>query len=158
MRITFRHLAPLLCGLAALAAPAPAAAQRSHIGAHVGYDFDRDLAVAGGQLSLPLNYVVELYPSVDVYLGEPAGESLIGFSGDVKLRLNPGAPLQLYVGGGVNALRASAGGAHSTDTGWDLFGGLESRFGLTHPYVEARTLHHDRSTLLVIAGLNITLF
>src|SRR6058998_2821650 len=66
---------PAALGLAALAA-APAAAQRSHIGAHVGYDFDRDFAVAGGQLSLPLNYVVELYPSVDVYLGEPAGESL----------------------------------------------------------------------------------
>ena len=47
MRIAFRQLAPLLFGLAALAA-APAAAQRSHIGAHVGYDFDRDFAVAGG--------------------------------------------------------------------------------------------------------------
>ena len=45
MRIAFRQLAPLLFGLAALAA-APAAAQRSHIGAHVGYDFDRDFAVA----------------------------------------------------------------------------------------------------------------
>src|SRR6266496_5910079 len=119
MRTTSRHLVPRLCGLAALVAPGPAAAQRSHIGAHVGYDFDRDLAVVGGQLSLPLNYVVELYPSVDVYLGEPAGESLVGFSVDLKLRLNPGAPLQLYVGGGVNALRASAGGGHTTDTGWD---------------------------------------
>ncbi len=154
MKRTFGSLAPALIALGALTAPV--AAQRSHIGVHVGYDFDRDNTVLGGQLSLPVNRFVELYPSVDAYLVDVG--SLVGFNGDLKLRLNPGAPLQLYVGGGVNVLRANAGGVGATDTGWDLLGGLESRLGSTHPYVEARTLHHDRSTLQLAAGLNITLF
>ncbi len=154
MTRTFRPLAPVLVALAALAAPV--AAQRSHIGAHAGYDFDGDNAVVGGQLSLPLNRFLELYPSVDVYLVNRG--SLVGFNGDLKYRLNPGMPLQLYVGGGVNALRTSAGGSSATDTGWDILAGLESRFGYTHPYVEARALYHDRSTFLLSAGLNLTLF
>jgi len=148
---------PLTLALVALAAlAAPAAAQRSHIGAHAGYDFDGDNPVVGGQLSLPLNRFVELYPSVDIYLVD--GGSLVGFNGDLKYRLNPGMPLQLYVGGGVNVLRTGTGGSSATDTGWDLLGGLESRFGYTHPYVEGRVLYHDRSTFLLSAGLNITLF
>ena len=113
--------------------------------------------MVGGQLSLPLNRFLELYPSVDVYLVDTG--SLLGFNGDLKYRLLPGAALQLYVGGGINVLRASGGGGVSTtDTGWDLFGGFESRQSYIHPYVEARALQHDRSTLLVTAGLNITLF
>jgi hypothetical protein len=155
MSATFRSLTPALVALAALAAPA--AAQRAHIGAHAGYDFDNDHSAVGGQLSLPLNRFLELYPSLDVYLVDPG--SLVGFSGDLKYRLNPGAPLQFYVGGGVNVLRSSAGGASTSDTGWDLLGGLESRAGYTHPYVEARALHHNtRSVLQLDAGLNITLF
>ena len=154
MTRTFGSLALALIALTLLTAPV--AAQRSHIGVHAGYDFDRDKAAFGGQVSLPLSRFVELYPSVDVYLVDVG--SLVGFNGDLKFRLNPGAPLQLYVGGGVNVLRASAGGVGATDTGWDLLGGLESRFGYTHPYVEGRALHHDRSAFQLNAGLNITLF
>src|SRR6266487_3572021 len=109
MTKTLSSLAPALVALGVLATPV--AAQLSHIGAHVGYDFDGDDTVVGGQLSLPLNRVLELYPSVDVYL---------------------------------------------VDVG--LLGGLESRFGYTHPYVEGRALHHDRSAFQLNAGLNITLF
>jgi hypothetical protein len=154
MTNTFRSLAPALVALWTLAAPV--AAQRSHIGAHVGYDFDGNNTVVGGQLSLPLSRVLELYPSVDVYFVDVG--SLVAFNGDLKYRLNPGTTLQLYVGGGVNVRRASAGGASTTDTGWDLLGGLESRFGSTHPYVEGRAVHHDRSAFQLNAGLNITLF
>jgi len=151
----FRSLAPALVALWALAVPV--AAQRSHIGVHVGYDFDGDNTVVGGQLSLPLSRVLELYPSVDVYLVD-AG-SLVAFNGDLKYRLNPGARPQFYVGGGVNVLRASAGGTSSTDTGWDLLGGIESRLGYTHPYVEGRArFHGDRSAFQLNAGLNVTLF
>lgn len=154
MTTPLRPLVPALVALAALTAPV--AAQRSHIGAHAGYDFDGDNTIVGGQLSLPLNRVVELYPSIDVYLVDPG--SLVGFNGDLKYRLNPGASLQFYIGGGVNVLRTRVGGVTTTDTGWDLLGGLESRVGYTHPYVEGRALHHDRSTLQLGAGLNITLF
>src|SRR5881296_1887657 len=142
MHTTVRSVPQVLLALAVLAAPA--VAQRSHIGMHAGYDYDRDDAVVGGQLSLPLNRFVELYPSVDVYLGEIG--SLVGFSGDLKYRLNPGARPQFYLGGGVNVLRVSAGGTSSTDTGWDLLGGIESRLGYTHPYVEGRARFHGEQS------------
>ncbi len=150
MTKTFQVLAALLV------CTAPARAQRAHIGPHAGYDFDRNVGLAGGQMSLPLSRFVELYPSLDVYFVDTG--SLLGFNGDLKLRLQPGAPLQLYVGGGVNALRAHAGNTSTTDTGWDLFAGLETRLGYSHPYIEGRALEHGRSTFQLMAGINITLF
>ncbi|HET7790384.1 MAG TPA: hypothetical protein VFK78_06255 [Gemmatimonadales bacterium] len=152
MRKTFLALAVLL------AVSGPAAAQRSHVGVHAGYDFDRDVALAGGQLSLPLSRFVELYPSADVYF--VSSGSLLGLNGDLKLRLRPGAPLQTYVGGGVNFLSAhpQGGGPGATDTGWDLFVGFESRRGYVHPYLEGRVQEHTRSVFHLLGGLNITLF
>lgn len=141
---------------ALLACAAPARAQRAHIGPHAGYDFDRNVGLAGGQMSLPLSRYVELYPSVDVYFVDVG--TLIGFNGDLKLRLQPGMPLQLYVGGGVNALRTHAGGTSNTDTGWDLLGGVETRLGYSHPYIEGKVLEHNASTFQLMAGINITLF
>jgi hypothetical protein len=155
MNRTVRSVPQIALALSLLAAPA--VAQRSHIGVHAGYDFDTDDAVVGGQVSLPLSRYVELYPSVDVYLVSTG--SLVGLSGDLKYRLAPRARPELYLGGGVNVLRSSAGGATATDTGWDLFGGVESRLGYTHPYVEGRgRFHGDRSAFQLNAGLNITLF
>jgi hypothetical protein len=141
---------------ALLVCAAPARAQRAHIGPHAGYDFDRNVALAGGQLSLPLSRYVELYPSLDVYFVNTG--SLLGFNGDLKLRLQPGRPLQLYLGGGLNALRANAGSTTATDTGWDLLGGLETRLGYSHPYIEGKMLQHNGSTFQLMAGINITLF
>jgi opacity protein-like surface antigen len=83
--------------------------------------------------------------------------SVVGFNGDLKLRLAPGQPLQLYVGGGVNMLRTHAGSTSTTDTGWDLLAGLETRLGYSHQYVEGWMLDHDRSTFQLIGGINITL-
>jgi len=103
----------------------------------------------------PGRLVAQLGP--DAALDPPRLAQLVA-RGKGKYRLTPGAPLQFYVGGGLNVLRPSAGGTSSTDTGWDLFGGLESRRSYIHPYVEARALLHDRSTLQVNAGLNFTLF
>jgi len=141
---------------ALLACTATARAQRAHIGPHAGYDFDRNVALAGGQISLPLSRYVELYPSVDVYFVDTG--TLIGFNGDLKLRLQPGQPLQLYVGGGLDALRAHAGSTSATDTGWDLLGGIETRLGYSHPYIEGKVLQHNGSTFQLMAGINITLF
>jgi opacity protein-like surface antigen len=139
-----------------LVCAASARAQRAHIGPHAGYNFDRNVGLAGGQISLPLSRYVELYPSVDVYFVDTG--SLIGFNGDLKLRLQPGRPLQLYVGGGVNALRVHAGSTGNTDTGWDLLGGIETRLGYSHPYIEGKMLQHNGSTFQLMAGINITLF
>jgi hypothetical protein len=135
------------------ATAATARAQRSHIGPHAGYNFDLDRALLGAQLLLPVGRAVELYPSFDYYFVDQG--SLVGFSGDLKFRFPTGGPSMFYFGGGVNFLRASAG---STDTGWDLLFGLESRRGVTHPYVEGRVLNHSRSAFQLAAGLNFTLF
>ena len=151
-----RRLAMAFALTLALAAPAAARAQRSHIGPHAGYNFDIDRALIGAQLLLPLSRSVELYPSFDYYFVDQG--SLIGLSGDLKFRVPTGGPSVLYVGGGVNFLRASAGGASDTDTGWDLLFGLESRLGMTHPYIEGRVLNHSSSAFQLVAGLNLTLF
>jgi hypothetical protein len=136
--------------------PATAVAQRSHIGFHAGYNFDVDRALAGAQLLLPVGRSVELYPSFDYYFVDQG--SLAGLSGDVKFRLPTAGPSSLYVGGGLNFLRAAAGGQSNTDTGWDIFFGLESRRGVTHPYIEGRVLNHDGSSFQLGVGLNFTLF
>src|SRR6266550_4020537 len=126
----------------------PAYAQRAHIGPHGGYNLDSNRGLAGAQMLLPIAPLVELYPSFDYYFAN--GATLFAFSGDVKLRL----PL----GGGINVLHSSTAGASGTDTGWDLLFGLESRRGVTHPYVEGRVLHHGASQVQLLAGLNITLY
>lgn len=139
--------------LAALVAATPAAAQRAHIGPHVGYNFDLDEAFLGAQLQLPVTRTLELYPSFDYYLVD--GGKLLGFNADLKARALGGP---LYFGGGLNVLRASAGGSSSSDTGFSLFGGFETRYGVTHPYVEARGLFHDNTSLQLAFGINITLY
>jgi hypothetical protein len=142
--------------LLSLAATTPLRAQRAHFGGHAGYHFDQDMALVGAQILLPLGGGLELYPSFDKYF--PDAGSLLGFNGDLKLRLPSAGPTHLYVGGGVNVLHASSGGASADDTGWDLFGGFETRGTAIHPYVEGRVLFHDRTTVQLAAGLNITLY
>ena len=124
-------------------------AQRSHFGVRGGYNFDLDEGSIGAQLHMPLSSSIELYPSFDYYFVNTG--NLLGISGDLKFR-TPGAPL--YVGGGLNVLT----GDGNSDTGFDLFGGLETRYGQTHPFVEARALFHDSSALQLLFGLNVTLY
>ena len=132
---------------------ARAEAQRSHIGPHAGYNFDFDEALIGAQAHLPLTRSVELYPSFDYYFVD--GGKLLGFNGDLKFRA-PGGPL--YFGGGVNVPRATSGGNSSSETGINLFGGFETRYGVTHPYLEARGLLHDNTSFQLLFGLNMTLY
>jgi len=124
-------------------------AQRSHFGVRGGYNFDMEEGSIGAQLHLPLSSSIELYPSFDYYFVNTG--NLVGFSGDLKFR-TPGTPL--YFGGGLNVL---SGGGNS-DTGFDLLGGFETRYGQTHPFVEARALIHDGSSLQLLFGLNVTLY
>jgi hypothetical protein len=126
-----------------------AEAQRSHFGVRGGYNFDIEEGSIGAQLHLPLSSSIELYPSFDYYFVNTG--NLLGISGDLKFR-TPGAPL--YFGGGLNVLT----GDGNSDTGFDLFGGLETRYGQTHPFVEARALIHDGSALQLLFGLNVTLY
>ncbi len=126
-----------------------AAAQRSHFGLHGGYNFDFNEALIGAQIHMPLTRSIELYPSFDYYLVD-AG-TLIGFNGDLEFR-TPGTPL--YVGGGVNILHTTG----NSDTGLNLFGGFETRYGRTHPYIEGRGLFHDNTSFQLLFGINITLY
>ena len=143
-----RHILTLVV-LLGVARVSRAAAQRSHFGVHGGYNIDSDNWLIGAQVHLPLTRSIELYPSFDYYFVDPG--SLVGLNADVQFR-TPGAPL--YFGGGLNILRASG----NSDTGFDLFGGLETRYGRTHPYVEARGLFHNNSSLQLVFGLNVTLY
>ena len=143
-----RHILTLVVLLGA-AGVSRAAAQRSHFGVHGGYNSDSENWLIGAQVHLPLTRSIELYPSFDYYFVDPG--SLVGLNADLQFR-TPGAPL--YFGGGLNILRASG----NSDTGFDLFGGLETRYGRTHPYVEARGLFHNNSSLQLVFGLNVTLY
>ena len=124
-------------------------AQRAHFGLRGGYNFDIEEGSLGAQLHMPLSSSIELYPSFDYYFVNTG--NLLGISGDLKFR-TPGAPV--YFGGGLNVLT----GDGNSDTGFDLFGGLDTRYGQTHPFVEMRALFHDNSSLQVLFGLNVTLY
>jgi hypothetical protein len=126
-----------------------AAAQRSHLGLHGGYNFDIEQGALGAQLSLPLSSSIELYPSFDYYFVSTG--NYLGLNGDLKFH-TPGAPL--YFGGGLNILNASG----NSDMGVDLLGGFETRYGQTHPFIEGRVLFHDSSMFQLMFGLNITLY
>jgi len=123
---------------------APLLAQRSHFGPHVAYNFDIKETAIGAQLHMPIARGIEFYPSFDYYLVDTG--SLWGLSADLKFR-TPGDPL--YLGGGLNVL--------NNDTGLDVFAGLETRYGWSHPYVEIRGLFHNGSALQGAFGINITL-
>lgn len=148
---------PLLIVVLLAVGPAVADAQRAHIGPQAGYNFDSNRAFVGAHLLLPLGSSLEFYPSFDYYFVD-AG-SLIGLRGDLKLRVPARGPSVLYLGAGIDFRRAAVGGAADTDTGWDFLFGLESRIGLTHPFVEGRVLNHNNSAAFQVgAGLNLTLF
>ena len=134
----------------------PAHAQRAHIGAHFGYNFDMDRALVGAQMLLPLSSDVEFYPSLDYYFVDTG--SRVGFSGDLKFRVPTGYGSDFYLGGGLNFQNASLNGASDHETGWDLLFGLESRRGPAHPFIEGRVLGHSSTTFQIGAGLNFTIF
>jgi hypothetical protein len=144
-----RRMLIALVLLLSAAGVSPAAAQRSHFGVHGGYNFDSDDGLIGVQAHMPVGRWIDFYPSFDYYLVDVG--SLVGLNADLKFR-GPRTPL--YFGGGLNFLHASG----NSDTGFDLFGGFETRYGRTHPYVEGRGLFHNGSTFQILFGLNVTLY
>jgi hypothetical protein len=144
--MTWSRLVLAVTGLV-LSATVPAAAQHAHLGIRAGVDLDRDDALIGAQLTVPLGGRVELYPSFDYYFVESG--SLVGLSIDLKFRA-VGGVAPLYLGGGLNFLRNGGGG----DTGADLFAGLEGRGGAVHPFLEFRVLLHDNTSSQLMVGLN----
>ena len=143
----------LLAALLVTAVVPVAAAQRAHLGFRAGYNFDRDDALLGAQVLIPVASMVELYPSFDYYMTD-AG-SATGFNVDLKVRTAGSSAL--YVGGGLNMMRIGGGGTSNMNTGGNLFVGLESRLGQTHPFFEVRGLLHEQSSVQIVGGFNFTI-
>lgn len=145
-------------GLIGALVAAPAAAQRANLGLHVGYNFDREDALLGAQVALPVGNTVDVYPSLNYYLTDVG--SAVGFNFDLRLRnvldVND-RDAMFYVGGGLNMMRNSVDGSSDTDTGGNVFVGYESRAGDLWPFVEVRGLLHDQSAVQIVGGLNFRL-
>jgi hypothetical protein len=144
----------LVAALLGVGATSVAMAQRPHLGFRAGYNFDFDDAAIGAQVLVPIGSMVEFYPSFDYYFRDTG--SAVGFNADLKLRGNSVSSV-LYVGGGLNMLRTSVSGANDMNTGGNLFVGVESRLGQTHPFFEVRGLLREQSSVQLVGGFNFTL-
>jgi hypothetical protein len=133
---------------------AASAQGRTHLGPQIGYNFDSEALVIGGQFSAPMATQLEAYPSLNVFLVD--GASVWALNGDLKYRL-PVEGEWLYLGGGLNVTFSEFGGVSSTDAGLNLIGGFESRIGNVHPFGEIRFTVGDGSSAQLVGGLNFTL-
>ena len=142
--------------IALLATATGAAAQSStHVGMRVGYNFKLEEVLLSANLTVPMTNRIEFYPSLDIYTPERGNR--IGFNGDVKISFPMTSGPQFYLGGGVGVVNRNEGDFSNTDVGANLLGGLESRVGWIHPFVEGKVLLHDRSQFQLIGGLNLTI-
>ena len=154
----FPSSAVLIGSLFALLAVVPSSGRaqvNTHVGARLGYNFDTREALLSANLTVPMASRVEFYPSLDVYT--PDRGNKIGFNGDVKVLFPMSPGPQFYAGGGLGVVNRTVGDFSNTDVGVNLLMGIESRMGWIHPFVEGKVLLHDRSSLNLIGGFNLTL-
>lgn len=128
---------------------------RSHLGPQLGYNFDYEALVLGGQFSAPIGPRLEVYPSFNYFFVDVGSVWAINL--DLKYRLPIENPNWLYVGGGLNVARAEAGGVSDTDAAVNLIAGVETRTGNIHPFGEFRLTVGSGSTVQLVGGLNFTL-
>jgi hypothetical protein len=148
--------AALATVLLAFAAASHAGAQgRSHLGAHLGINTDFEDFYIGAHGTFPLTRYLELYPSFDVYF--PDDGTLLGFNGDFKFLIPTKGNFNFYAGPGLGILYSSFDDEDDTSVGLNFFGGIESRRGQVHPFLEVRALVHDNSSFQFAFGLNFTL-
>lgn len=144
----FRRILTVAILLVCAAGVTRATAQRAHVGVHGGYNTDMDRGALGVQMQMPLSSAIEFYPSLDYYLVD--GGTRLGWNADLKFRAEQ---TPLYFGGGLNLLT----GGGTSDAGLNLIGGIETRYGETHPFAEVRGLIHGNTSLQLLLGLNFTL-
>jgi len=135
-------------------AASAAKAQRAHIGARVGYDFDSKNPVVSTQVTIPMTRTVEFYPSVDVYL--PDHGSMVGLNGDLKFNMPTTGP-RVYLGAGLGVQTRTVNSSSNTDVGANALFGVETRTGWVHPFVEGRAFMSETNRVSVLAGLNFTI-
>lgn len=131
------------------------AAYGTRLGPHIGYSFDAEEALLGAQAVFPVAPAFDLYPSFDLYL--VSGGSLWALNFDARYRPPMRASVAAYVGGGLNYMRASAGGFSASDTKLNLFGGIESRRMRAAPFGEARLQLGDGSNFQIVGGVHFRL-
>lgn len=131
---------------------AQATGKPTSFGPRVTYNFDAEEVAIGGHALIPLNTSIDFYPSLDIFL--PDNGSLLGVNLDLRLKPVRESPM-FYLGGGLNLLRASAGGRSNTDAGVNILGGLEGQTGVIRPFGELRLLIGDGSSVALAGGLNI---
>ena len=157
MKAIFLRVALGLLLVAVVASPADAqrrarrraaATAGPSYGAHLGYNFDVDEVLIGGQLSWPMTPQLDLYPSFDYYFVSPG--SAWGLNFDLKYR-PPTRYGAWYVGGGLNL----SGGTGGSDTNLNLLTGLEGRRGHTRPYVEAKFILGNGSAFQLVGGFSV---
>ena len=139
-----------------LTMPVAAKAQQAHFGGRAGFNAEGNAGLLGVQFSLPIAHRLELYPSFDVYF--PDRGSLLGFNGDLKYRIPTSNSLWVYGGGGLGVQYVDVDGANDSDLGVNLLGGIETRLGRVHPFLESRVMLYDDTSFQLMGGLNITLY
>ena len=120
-------------------------------GAHIGYNFDVDGLLLGGQLSWPISPEVAFYPQFDYYFVNNG--SLWALNFDVKWR-PPTRKRVWYVAGGLNWAHRSSNGNSGSDTNLNLATGFEGRRGKTRPYVEGRFILGEETSFQIAGGVS----
>lgn len=130
-------------------------AQRPHMGARGGYDFQSKNPVISVQATVPVTQLVEFYPSADIYM--PDNGTMMGFNGDLKLNLPTSTGPHFYLGGGLGVQTRTRNDVSNTDVGANALLGLESRLGWVHPFIEGRAFISEQNRASLLVGLNFTL-
>jgi hypothetical protein len=155
MKMMMRRGALIVGLLGAIGSEALAQSGRTYLGPRVSYNFDFEEVAIGAQLGLPLTSALDFYPSLDIFLVDNG--SLLGFNADLKFRPGAVSMTPLYIGGGLNLMRASVGDRSDTEPGLNLFAGIEGRSGGLSPFAELRAILGDRSTVQLAGGINFSM-
>jgi len=139
----------------ALAGTVEAQTGKFHLGPRISYQFDAEAVGLGAQFSAPLASHLEFYPSADYFFVDEG--SYWSFNADLKYRIPSESIKWLYIGAGLNISNFSNDGSSDTETGLNLFAGVESLKGRVHPFGEFRFMTSNGSTAQIAVGLNFTL-
>jgi hypothetical protein len=139
----------------AMAGSAHAQTSRLHFGPRASYQFDLEEFGIGAQLSVPMAYHLEFYPSFDYFFVNVG--SYWDINADLKYRIATESVDWLYVGGGLNIAHVSRDRFNDNQAGLNLFAGAESLTGQVHPFGEFRFTANNGSTTQASVGLNFTL-
>ncbi|HEX9894168.1 MAG TPA: hypothetical protein VGA78_09585 [Gemmatimonadales bacterium] len=129
--------------------------QRMHAGLRGGGNFEYGDAAVGAHLTVPLGRYFEFYPSFDAYF--PERGSRLGFNADLKYRIPTSTTVKFYSGAGVGMMRREVADIDQHHWGANVLGGIEHRASWVHPFLETRVMFYDRTSVGLVAGVNLTL-